>query len=133
MENLLRSIRYVIVRVDDILVCGACDEDYLNNLEEVLKRLASAGLRLRKNKCVFMEPQVTYSGHKVSKEGIKPLQDKVNAITNAPAPTNVSELRSYLGMINYYQKFLPNFSSVLAPLHGLLRNETCWHWGKDDC
>ena len=66
-----------------------------------------------------------------SREGIQPLQDKVNAITNAPAPTNVSELRSYLGMINYYQKFLPNLSSVLAPLHGLLRNETCWHWGKE--
>ena len=68
MENLLQNIPYVIVRVDDILVSGACDEDHSNNLEEVLKRLESAGLRLRKNKCVFMEPQVTYLGHKASKE-----------------------------------------------------------------
>ena len=75
--------------MDDILVSGACDEDHLNNLEEVLKRLPSAGLRLRKNKCVFMEPQVTYLGHKVSKEGIQLLDDKVEAITNAPAPKNV--------------------------------------------
>ena len=131
MENQLRKIPYVIVRVDDILVSRACDEEHLNSLEEVLKELASAGLRLRKDKCVFTEPQVTYLGHKVSKEGIQPLQDKVDAITNAPAPTNVSELRSYLGMINYCQKFLPNLSTVLAPLHGLLRNETCWHWGKE--
>ena len=57
MENPLRNISYVIFRVDDILVSGACDEDHLNNLEEVLKRLASAGVRLRKDKCVFMEPQ----------------------------------------------------------------------------
>ena len=77
MENLLQNIPYVIVRVDDILVSGASDEDHLNNLEEVLKRLASAGLRLRKNKCVFMEPQVTYLGHKVNEEGIQPLEDKV--------------------------------------------------------
>lgn len=59
MENLLQNIPYVIVRVDDILVSGASDEDHLSNLEEVLKRLASAGLRLQKSKCVFMEPQVT--------------------------------------------------------------------------
>ena len=76
-----------------------------------------------------MEPQVTYLGHKVSKEGIHPFQDKVDAITNTPAPTDVSELKSYLGMINYYQKFLSNLSSVLAPLHALLRDEPHLHWG----
>ena len=103
MENLLQNIPYVIVRVDDILVSGASDEDHLSNLEEVFKRLASAGLRLRKNRCVFMETQVTCLGHKVSKEeGIQPLDDKVDTISNAPAPKNVSELKSYLGMINYY-------------------------------
>lgn len=117
MENLLQNISYVIVRVDDILVSGADDEDHLNNLEEVLKRFAEAGLRFKRSKCVFLQPQVTYLGHKVSKEGIQPMGDKVEAITNAPSPTNVSELKSYLGLINYYQKFLPNLSSLLAPLH----------------
>ena len=94
MEYLLQNIPYVIVRVDDILVSGASDEDHLSNLEEVFKRLARAGSRLRKNKCVFMEPQVTYLGHKISKEGFQPLDDKVDAITNAPTPKNVSELKS---------------------------------------
>jgi len=78
-----------------------------------------------------MEPQVTYLGHKVSKEGIQPLDDKVEVIINAPAPKNVSELKSYLSMMNYYQKFLPNLSSMLAPLDELLRKETRWHWGKE--
>ena len=130
MKYLLQNIPYVIVRVDDIIVPGASDEDHLNNLEEVWKRLASAGLRLRKNKCVIMEPQVTYLGHKVSKEEIQLLDDKVDAITNASAPRNVSELKPYLGMINYYQKFLSNFSKNLAPLTELLRKETRWHWGQ---
>ena len=121
----------MIVRVDDILVSGANHGDHLKNLEEVFKRLAKAGLRLKKGKCVFMEPQVTYLGHCVSKEGIQPMEDKVEAITNAPPPWNVSELKSYLGMINYYQKFLPNLSSVLALLHSLLNSKTHWHWGKD--
>ena len=132
MENLLQNIPYVIVRVDDILVSGANDGDHLKNLQEVFKRLAKARLQLKKGKCVFMEPKVTYLGHRVSKEGIQPMEDKVEAITNAPPPRNVLELKSYLGMIlNYYQKFLPNLSSVLAPLHRLLNSKTHWHWGKD--
>ena len=80
---------------------------------------------------MFTKPHVTYLGHKVSKEGIQPLDDKVDAITNAPAPKNVSELKSYLGIINYYQKFLPNLLSILAPLNELLRKETRWHWGQE--
>ena len=62
---------------------------------------------------------MTYLGHKVSKEGIQPLDDKVEAITNARAPKSVSEPKSYLGMINNYQKCLPNLSGVLAPLNQL--------------
>ena len=131
MKNLLQNIPCVIVRVDDILVSGANDNDHLRNLEEVLTRLAEAGLRLKKGKCVFMESQVTYLGHRVSKEGIQAMEDKVDAIANAPSPKNVSELKSYLGMINYYQKFLPNLSSVLAPLHKLLNGKCSWHWGKE--
>ena len=131
MENLSQNIPYVIARVDDILVSCANDGDHFKNLEEVFKRLAKAGLQLKKGKCVFIEPQVTYLGHSVSKEGIQPMEDKVEAITNAPPPRNVSELKSYLGMINYYQKFLPNLSSVLALLHRLLNSKTHWHWGKD--
>ena len=91
----------MIVCVDDKLVSGANDNDHLRNLEEVLERLAEAGLRLNKGKCMFMESQVTYLGHRVSKEGIQPMKDKVDAIANAPPLKNVLELKSCLGMINY--------------------------------
>ena len=131
MENLLYNIPYVIVRVGDILVSGANDNDHLRNLEEVLKRFAEAELGLKKGKCVFKESQVTYLGHRVSKEGIQPMDDKVYAIANAPPPKYVSELKSYLGMINYYQKFLPNLSSMLAPLFKLLNGKSSLHWGKE--
>lgn len=70
-------------------------------------------------------------GHKASKEGIQPLEDKVDAITNAPEPKNVLELKSYLGMISCYQKFLPNLSSVSTPLNELLHKETSWQWDKE--
>ena len=79
-----------------------------------------------------MQPQVKYLGHQVSKEGMQPMDDKVDAITNAPSPTNALELKSYLGLINYYQKLLPNLSSLLAPLLQLLQKNTRWNWGRKE-
>ena len=120
MENLLQGIPFVVVQVDDILVSGSNDEEHLAKLEEVLKRLSEAGLHLKREKCAFMMEEVVYLGQKINRQGIQPIEEKVRAITEAPAPKNVSEVRSYLGMINYYQRYLPNLSTILAPLHSLL-------------
>ena len=131
IENLLQGIPFVVVRVDDILVSGSNDEEHLANLEEVLKRLSEHGLRLKKKKCAFMVNEVVYLGQKINSQGIQPVQEKVRAITNALAPTNVSEVRSYLGMINYHQKYSPNLSTILAPLHSLLEKGKSWKWSEE--
>ena len=131
MENLLQGIPFVVVRVDDILVSGSNDEEHLANLEEVLKRLSEHGLRLKQKKCAFMVNEVVYLGQKINSQGIQPIQEKVRAIADAPSPKNVSEVRSYLGMINYYQKYLPNLSTILAPLHSLLEKGKSWKWNKE--
>ena len=102
MENLLQGIPHVVVvRVDDILVSGMNDPDQLANLEAVLSKLSSAGLRLRLAKCLFMQPQVTYCGYVINGDGIQPEAAKVDAIKNAPEPNDVSQLRAFLGMLNY--------------------------------
>jgi hypothetical protein len=75
-------------------------------------------------------PEVEYLGHKVDAEGLHTVDAKVEAIREAPAPANVSELKAYLGMLNYYGKFLPNLSTTLAPLHKLLCKEVKWKWGQ---
>ena len=131
MENLLAGIPYVIVRLDDILVSGENDEKHMQNLEEVLKRIYTAGLRLKKSKCVFMAGKVEYCGHKVTAEGISPMEANVQAIKQAPRPENTTQLKSYLGMLNYYNKFLPDLSTVLAPLHKLLSKNVPWEWSHD--
>ena len=128
MENLLQNIPFVIVRADDILVGGTDDCDHLSNLETVLSRLAQAGVRLRKDKCSFMVPEVIYCGLLINDKGIQPVQGKVEAIQNAPEPTTVSQLKSFLGMLNYYHKFLPGIATVLEPLHKLLRKGQQWSW-----
>uniref|UniRef100_A0A3B3B4L9 Gypsy retrotransposon integrase-like protein 1 n=1 Tax=Oryzias melastigma TaxID=30732 RepID=A0A3B3B4L9_ORYME len=130
MENLLKGIPLVVVYLDDILVSGKDEADHLKNLTEVLSRLEEAGLRLKRSKCEFMQEEVEYLGHKIDAQGLHPVQKKVEAILNAPAPTNVTELKAYLGLLNYYNKFLPNLATLLAPLHELLRQNVKWSWHR---
>ena len=97
-------------------------------LEEVFARLAKADLKVKKHKCKFMVRSVSYLGHVIDGEGIHPLPEKVEAIKQAPTPKNVTELKSYLGLLTYYGKFLPNLSTRLAPLYLLLRQKEAWKW-----
>lgn len=131
MESLLHGIPGVIVYVDDILISRATEAEHLESLEEVLKQLAVAGLRAKKNKCKFRAPFVEFLGHLVDEKGIHPLPEKVRAIQQAPTPTNVTELKSYLGLISYYGKFLPNLSTHLAPLYKLLNKKVLWDWSSE--
>ena len=116
------------VYLDDILVTGSLEREHLDNLAEVLKRLESAGMRLKRSKCEFMLPSVEYLGHKISDKGLQPTEGKIKAIVEAPAPQNVSQLKAFLGMLNYYAKFLPNISSRLATLHKLLQKAVMRQW-----
>ena len=128
IESVLQGIEGVIVYLDDILITGSTEEEHLHTLEEVLSRLEQAGLRARRSKCVFMRPSVIYLGHRIDAEGLHPLDDRVRAIWDAPLPTSVSELKSFLGMLSYYSKFLPGMSSTLHPLYHLLKKNVSWTW-----
>ena len=125
MENLVQGIP---VYLDDILITGATDKDHLKSLGEVLHRFEEAGLRLRKDKCVFKDSSVTYLGHRIDAEGVHPTPEKIKAIERAPSPSNVTQLKSYLGLLTYYNRFLPNLTSILFPLYRLLKKNARWHW-----
>ena len=128
IETLLQVCHGVSVYLDDILITGSTIEEHLQNLDHVLQILETAGLRLNKDKCKFLLPQVEYLGHVIDASGLHPTQEKVKAIQEAPEPKNLVELRSFLGMINYYSRFLPNLSHRLAPLYNLLKRGVHWHW-----
>ena len=76
-----------------------------------------------------MGSSVAYLGYRIDKEGLHSLADKVKALKEALQPRNVTELKSFLGLLTYYGKFLPHLPSVLAPLYELLRQNMSWHWG----
>ena len=132
IEQVLQGIPMVVCRVDDILVSGKSDEEHLRNLDEVLTRIANAGLKLKLSKCKFMQPQVEYLGFQLDSFGIHVIDKKVEAIRDAPAPEDQNQLRSFLGMVTYYSKFIPSYSTIISPLTALLHKEAKWKWEDEE-
>lgn len=110
MEGILGGIPNIDIYLDDILISGPNKQTHQKNLEEVLQRVEKNGLRLKRSKCEFMGEEVTFLGHKINANGLHPLTEKVEAIAEAPEPRNVSELKAYLGLLNYCHRFLPQLS-----------------------
>ena len=126
VDTLLKGIPNVTVYLDGILVLGQSDKDHLDNLSTLLSRLETAGMRLKKSKCSFFLSEVEYLGHCITPDGLKPSPSKVEAIVAAPPPTDVSQLKAFLGLVNYYGRFLTNLASTLVPLYKLLRKHARW-------
>ena len=130
IEQVLQGIPGVQVLLDDMIITGKSDEEHLHNLDLVLSRLEEYGLRLNLDKCQFFKDNVTFCGHIIDKDGLHKTPDKIEAITNAPTPQTVTQLKSFLGLVNYYGKFLPDLATLLHPLHRLLHKEQSWTWDQ---
>ena len=112
MDIILQRLEHVASIQDDILITGKVDDQHIKNLDTVLSRLADYGLRLELRKCKLMQKSVTYIGCIISVEGIYPTDEKVEAIKQAPRPQNSTQLRAFLGMVNYHGKFIRNLNSI---------------------
>ena len=128
MDTILQGMSGVLCYLDDTLIVGKNKEEHLATVEEVLKRLQNEGLRVNKEKCCFLTTSVQYLGHRIDANGIHATGEKLDAVLMAPVPSSVPQLRSFLGMINYYSKFIPNLATLLNPLNELLRKDVQWKW-----
>jgi transposase InsO family protein len=132
MDKMLVGLTGVACYLDDLLITGKNDTEHLANLEACLARLQDFGVKLKKTKCAFMQTSLEYLGFRLDAEGIHPTASKVQDIRAAATPTNLQELQSFLGLVNYYRKFIPNLSSVAAPLNRLLSKDMKFNW-NDAC
>ena len=128
METILQGLPGVVVFLDDILIVGSTKTEHDARLRMVLSRLQSAGLRLRADKCAICKTQVVFLGHLLSANGIQPLADKVEAIQHVPTPESTADVKVFLGMLQYYGRFLPGLATVVEPLHRLLDKGRQWAW-----
>jgi hypothetical protein len=129
MDSVFRNAglhKYVVVYLDDILVFSKTPEEHLQHLESVLQTLSEHKLYANFEKCSFNNPEVEYLGHVVSVEGIKPDPKKVHAVLSWPVPTSKKELRSFLGLTQYFRKFIQGYSKIAAPLNALLKDSVDW-------
>lgn len=115
--------KFSSVYLDDVIVFSNTLEEHLIHLDKIFNLFMKVNLRLKLKKCEFSKTKIEYLGHSVSKGQIYPLISKVHAIENAKPPTNIKELQQFLGIINYYRKFIPNLSQKASPLYELLKKE----------
>ena len=130
MSELMTDLEFVRTYIDDLLcLTKGTFEDHLEKLERVLIRVQRAGLKVNAKKSFFAKAELEYLGYWITREGIQPLPEKVQAILRIETPRNRKELRSFIGIVNYYRDMWIKRSHVLAPLAGLTSTKTKWQWG----
>ena len=128
MEELLGDMQNVVCYLDDILIVAANQLQHDKLLRLVLTRLEKAGLKLKFEKCTIGVPEVTYLGFRIDAHGLHPTENKLQAIKDAPRPVDIKQLRSFLGLLNFYRRFIPKASTILEPLNRLLKADEPWVW-----
>lgn len=118
----------VLVYLDDIVVVSQDFETHMETLQKVFDRLHLAGLKVNFDKCQFCRSELKYLGYIVDKFGLRPDPAKVEAILNIPAPKTVKEVRRFIGTASWYRRFVPNFSTIVAPLSNLTKKKVNWRW-----
>ncbi|BHF65473.1 hypothetical protein SprV_0200848400 [Sparganum proliferum] len=120
IDQVLRGLDFVYAYIDDLLVASSDAAEHEVHLRQLFERLDSFGVVINAAKCVFGVPNLIFLGHEVNSDGIKPVPEKVSSISTFPVPTTINQVRRFLGMVNYYPRFLPHGATILRPLSSLL-------------
>ena len=130
MDFVLAGLQWstCLVYLDDIIIMGRTFEKHLANLQQVFERLKQAGLKLQPKKCQFLQHEVNFLGHIVSSTGISPDPSKTLKVKEWPRPISVQETQQFLGLANYYRRFVKDFASIAKPLHQLTEKKTPFKW-----
>ena len=131
MDSLLGGVEGVCVFQDDILIYAETIEKHLEILRKVLQILLSNNLRLSKSKCEILAESIAFLGHNLSSKGVSPVESKIEALIDTPIPTSPKLLHSFLGLVNYYAKFIPKLSEKVRPLYRLIRKGAKWQWTEE--
>ena len=129
MTEILKDIPGMIVYFDDTLLHSKTKEEHKDLVDRVHKKLKEVGLKLNTEKCEYFKSEISFLGHLISKDGCRPHPEKVSAITEMEEPTNVAELRRFLGLVNFLGKYVPHLSHTLKPMTELLEKDRAWIWG----
>ena len=117
MNEVCFGLDFVFAYIDDLLIASKTEEQHKEHLEFLFKRLQEYGVNINLSKCVFGVSTLEFLSHSISAEGISPSKDRVEAILNFQTPNSVKQIQRFVGMINYYHRFIPKLAQTIAPLH----------------
>ena len=120
MDEVLRGLDFCYDYIDDLLIASRSQTEHLTHLRQVFDQFSQYGIVINAQKSILGVGSVKFLGHLVDQNGIQPLPDKVEAIHNFPKPTTQKKMREYLGLVNFYRRFLPGCAKLLLPLTNLL-------------
>ena len=131
MDEVCRDLAFVFTYIDDILVFSRSPAEHRDHLRQLFQRLERYGLVINPKKCELGRSELSFLGHHISAHGISPLPERVKAVVDFPPPADKKKLREFLGMVNFYHRFIPHCAGRLHPLHQLL-SSTSFTW-SDEC
>nr|XP_040577570.1 uncharacterized protein K02A2.6-like [Lepeophtheirus salmonis] len=129
-ERLLSGIRGVKIYIDDVLIFSRSKEEHFRILNEVFSRISNAGGRLKPGKCILMGEELTYLGFRISQSGRSLDPELIRPVLDFPVPASCTEVKSFLGLVQYYGHFIPHLSEEASPLHELLKKDIVFSWSE---
>lgn len=124
MSQVLKGLPFLFIYVDDILVASKSAEEHEDHLRTLFQRLSKYGLRIKASKCVFGVSKIQFLGFDVSEKGIQPAKDRVKAISDFAEPKSIKSAQRFVGMVNYYHRFIPKLARILSPIYAHLASLT---------
>lgn len=131
MDQTIKGLKDVYAFQDDLLISGKTGEEHLHNFSQVFQRLSEVGLKVQKHKCEFFKSSIKYLGYVIDAKGLHKDEDKINAVKNAPVPSNVSELKGFLDLVNLYGSFVNDLATVWYSLYNILGKNIPMFWSKE--
>jgi hypothetical protein len=132
MRNLIQGLEFTRAYIGDLLIIFTGNfNQHLTHLDKVLSRLNEGGLKVNAPKSFFARTQLEYLGYWITRDGVMPLNKKVKAINNLAPPTNHTEVRKFIGLVNYYRDMWKKGSDILAPLTELTSTKKPWKWSNE--
>ena len=132
MDTVLQGLPFTFVYLDDILVFSHSEKEHLAHLRQLFERLREYGLVISISKCKFGVADIDFLGHRINKHGVTPLEKKVQAVIEFPKPATTKSLQEFLGMVNYYHRFLPHAAQIMLPLYkAIAKKAKLVEWTED--
>src|SRR6266540_177358 len=123
---------FVVVYLDDILVCSDIFDEYINHLRKVFTKLREANLVIKLKKCKFRQRKIKFLGYTIGTDGLRTDPENIGKIINCPIPTDVTGVRKFMRLCNYYRKFIKDLSKLSKPLRQLLKKDVKFSWGPKE-